>query len=376
MASWAPARAGLPPDVQVGALPSGWEAQLHGALADLGELVTTPGGAYLCRDDLTDTLFAYPFVPQSRPHLVTTLVDSLSAALDQVHRELKERHDLERLREQLLGVAGKQLEHILVRRRKREAALAAVDDAGRYRQWGELILAHLHSIPPHAEQVTVTDYYSEDQSEVTIPLDPHHTPQEVAQHYFARYKRAGRRRERLPRLLRVDRIMQDYLAGLLHQIGSAQELADLAELRQEMIQQGALKPPKRPRPRPAKRRLPGFVTGDGYTVFYGRTGQQNDEVLREAGPDDIWFHVKQGPGGHVVVRSGGRPDDVPEGTILEAAPHAGALSRQKQSPAVDVDYTWVKHLNKPKGGPPGFVYYREFKTVRVAPERASPGETG
>ncbi len=369
------AGAGLAPDVQLAALAAGWEVQLHGALGELSELVTTPGEAYVCRDNLTDTLFAYPFVPQSRPHLVTTPADTLSMALDRVHRELTEGRHIAQLREQFQRAAGKQLEHILLRRRKRQAALAAVSDAERYRRWGELILAHLHTIPPHADQVAVTDYYSEDQSEVTIPLDPNRTPQEVAQHYFARYKRARRRRERLPRLIRVDRVHQQYLEGLLHQIEAAQELADLEELRQEMIQQDLLRPPKRPQPRPAERRLPRFVTGEGYTVLYGRTGRQNDEVLREGGPDDIWFHVKYGPGGHVVVRSGGRPDDVPESTILEAAQHAAALSKQEQSPAVDVNYTLVKHLNKPKGGPPGFVYYREFKTVRVAPQRANCGET-
>ena len=260
-----------------------------------------------------------------------------------------------------------------MRRRKRQAALAGVDDADRYRKWGELILAHLHAIPPRARQVTVTDYYSPSQSQVTIPLDPDHTPQVVAQHYFKRYKRAGRLRQRLPRLLRVDRIQQDYLEGLIHQIHSAAELADLEELREEMIEQSVLKPPKRPQPRPQKRSLPRFSSGDGYLVLYGKTGRQNDELLRAASPDDIWLHVQQGPGGHVVIRAGGKPEQVPETTIVEAAQRAAALSKQARSPAVEVDYTLVKHLSKPRGAPPGFVLYRNFKTVRIAPQRQESG---
>ncbi len=370
------ARAGIAADAQLCTLAAGWEAQLHQVLGQLGELVTTPGEAYICRDALGDALFAYPFVPQSRPDLVITPAESLSAALDRVHHELKQGHDISQLRERLLVAAGKQLDHVMVRRRKRQSALASADDADRYRKWGELILAHLHQIPPRAQQVTVTDYSSEDQTEVTIRLDPDHTPQDVAQHYFKRYKRARRVRERLPRLLQVDRIEQDYLEGLLHQIESAAELADLEELRQEMIGRGIVKPPKRPQPPPARRRLPRFISADGYTVIYGKTGRQNDEVVRETNADDIWLHVQRGPGGHVVIKTGGRPADVPESTILEAAQHAAALSRQAQSSAVEVDYTLVKHLNKPKGGPPGFVYYRNFQTVRVAPRHAqTPGVT-
>jgi len=59
---------------------------------------------------------------------------------------------------------------------------------------------------------------------------------------------------------------------------------------------------------------------------------------------------------------------------VEAAGHAAALSRQAQSSKVEVDYTQVKHLNKPTGGPPGFVYYRNFQTVRVQPQRADAAE--
>ncbi len=368
------ARSGFAADTPVNALIAGDGERLFAAIAQLRELIAGPGEAYVCRDTLGETVFAYPFVPQSRPGLVTTSARSLSAALDRIYSELRERDDMRELRQRLLGAAGKQLDHILVRRRKRQAALAGVDDADRYRKWGELILTHLHQIPPGAEQITVTDYYSPSQSQVTIPLDPDRTPQVVAQHYFKRYKRAGRLRQRLPRLIRVDRIQQDYLEGLMHQIQSTVELADLEELRDEMIGQGMLKPPKRPQPRPQKRRLPSFSSIDGYAVWYGKTGRQNDELLRAASPDDIWLHVQQGPGGHVIIKTGGRPDEVPESTIVEAAGHAAALSRQAQSAKVEVDYTQVKHLSKPRGAPPGFVLYRNFKAVRIAPQRIETPE--
>ncbi len=364
------ARTGITTDVQLETLGEGWPDRLSETLGGLHELISTPGEAYICRREGTDILFAYPFPPQSQPDVVTTPVCNLSTALEQICQKLQQSRQSEQLREQLLRAAGKQLDHVLTRARKRKAALKVVSDADKYRKWGELILTHLNKIPPCAKEITVTDYYSEDQSDITIELDPDRRPQQVAQYYFKRYKRAQRLSERLPRLIKLDRIQQDYLEGLLHQIENAEQLADLQELRQEMIDQDIVQPPKHEQPHPEKRGLPRYESRDGYLVVYGKTGQQNDEVLRQASPDDIWLHVHQGPGGHVVIKTGGRPDDVPESTIIEAAQHAAALSRQAQSPKVEVDYTQVKHLNKPTGGPPGFVYYRHFQTVRVQPRRA------
>ena len=241
--------------------------------------------------------------------------------------------------------------------------------AQRHRQFGELILAHLAGIPPRASEITVPDYYAEGQPPVTIKLDPDHPPQEVAQHYFDKYKRHQRQQQLLPRLIRRDRVEHQYLRGLVHQIDSALDPADLAELEQEMIKAGHLPAPRRPSPPARPRKLPRFVTEDGYTVLYGRTGRQNDEVLREADGEDIWLHVKAGPGGHVVIRSGGHPNSVPESTLLQAAGHAAALSKQASSLAVDVNYTLVKHIRKPKGSLPGFVRYTDFQTLRVRPVR-------
>jgi len=368
------ARTGITTDVQLETLGEGWPDRLCEALGDIDELISTPGEAYICRKERSDTSFAYPFALQSQSEVVTTPVRDLSTALEQVCQQSNESRQSQQLREQLLRAAGKQLDHILTRSRKRKAALKLVSDADKYRKWGELILAHLNEIPSRAEEITVTDYYSEDQSDITIELDPDRRPQQVAQHYFKRYKRAQRLAQRLPRLLKVDRIQQNYLEGLLHQIENAEQLADLQELRQEMIDQDILRPPKREQPRPGKRHLPRYESQDGYLVVYGKTGRQNDDVIRQASSDDIWLHVQRGPGGHVVIKTGGQPDNVPESTIIEAAGHAAALSRQAQSPKVEVDYTQVKHLNKPTGGPPGFVYYRDFKTLRVQPQRADVAE--
>jgi len=117
-----------------------------------------------------------------------------------------------------------------------------------------------------------------------------------------------------------------------------------------------------------KRELPRTQVG-GYAIVYGRSGAQNDEVVREADGDDIWLHVRRGPGGHVIIRTGGKPDEVPAEVIEAAASHAAALCRQRNQDLVEIAYTLVKHVRKPRGMPPGFVRYTNFKTIAVPPRR-------
>jgi predicted ribosome quality control (RQC) complex YloA/Tae2 family protein len=108
-------------------------------------------------------------------------------------------------------------------------------------------------------------------------------------------------------------------------------------------------------------------TPDGCALIYGRSALENAAVLKAARSNDLWFHVQGAPGGHVVIRTNNRPDDVPQPAIIEAARLAAKQSRRRRDTTVEVDYTLVKHLQRSRNAPPGHVIYREFKTVLVKP---------
>ncbi len=108
---------------------------------------------------------------------------------------------------------------------------------------------------------------------------------------------------------------------------------------------------------------------EGKRVLIGRNSRQNEKLtLRDAAPEDLWFHVKNAPGSHVVLKlkeAGNAPagDD----DIVFAAKIAAYYSSQRGGSKVDVDYTTVKNVKKIPGGRPGMVNYYNFKTVTVAP---------
>ena len=86
-----------------------------------------------------------------------------------------------------------------------------------------------------------------------------------------------------------------------------------------------------------------------------------------AAKSDLWFHVKNLPGSHVIVFSHG--GEVSDETILKAARLAALNSKAAASSNTAVDYTPVKYVKKPNGAKPGMVIYTANKTVYVTPDK-------
>ena len=107
-----------------------------------------------------------------------------------------------------------------------------------------------------------------------------------------------------------------------------------------------------------------FVTASGYEVLCGKNNLQNDYITTEiASKDDYWFHVKNAPGSHVVMRCG--KDEPPAEDFTQCAMIAAFFSSQKELPQAPVDYTRVRNVKKPSGSKPGFVIYETNYTCYV-----------
>ena len=78
--------------------------------------------------------------------------------------------------------------------------------------------------------------------------------------------------------------------------------------------------------------------------------------------NDWWFHAKQMPGSHVILKSG---DTEPSDSAFEeAAALAAYFSKGRNAEKVEIDYIQKKHVKKPAGGKPGFVvYYTNFSMM-------------
>ena len=111
--------------------------------------------------------------------------------------------------------------------------------------------------------------------------------------------------------------------------------------------------------------------GHDARAFVGRSPTGNAELpFRVARPDDLWFHARNIPGAHVVLRLDA-PREASEAELQAAAALAAFHSKARAADKVEVDYTRRKYVRKQAGGAPGLVWYTNARTVLVAPRDAA-----
>jgi len=243
--------------------------------------------------------------------------------------------------------------------------LAESEKSDHLRIAGELLTANLHSIEKGAKEVRLQNWY--DGEEVLLKLDPRLGPSANAQRYFKDYKKRQTATKMLAKLLADGEREIAYLETVLYEVEQATGEAALDEIRAELKGQGYLKYYK-PRQKRQKAAEPlRYHSSDGFVILVGRNNAQNEKLtLKTARGRDLWFHVKNAPGSHVVVLSAGA--DIPLASQNEAAMLAVWHSSQQHGAKVPVDYTEVKHIRKTGDLPPGMVLYEHYETAYVTPD--------
>ena len=280
---------------------------------------------------------------------------------------------------------------LLARRRdalQREADAADPETRERLKMWGELLLAWQWQIPAKAKVTELPPEGVDDPPRMSIELDPTKSAVENAQAYFDEYKRTGRAniavRSRLQRVKAELATLEQWRADLL----LAEDRSEIDAVHEALLESGWTgrtggrnvgqddgRKKRRRSPRSASPRGPlRLVSDDGLTILVGRNSRQNEVVtFSKAVRSDLWLHVREAPGAHVIIKRAGR--DVPEQTIMEAAAIAAWYSRERDRPSVAVAVTEVKHVSRMRGGGPGMVNYRNERTVNVAPRSPESLET-
>lgn len=234
------------------------------------------------------------------------------------------------------------------------------------RIYGELLKANLYRIENGASFAEVENYYN-DLKPVRIPLNPALSPQKNAAKYFKDYKKTYTAEQTLTKLTENDREELVYFDSVLDSIARSEALSEIAEIREELSSAGYIK--RTDARKPKKSAAPQFKeysSKEGYKILVGKNNRQNDYITTAlAGKNDLWFHVKNIPGSHVIVMCGG--EEVSDETVIKAACLAAANSKAASSSQVPVDYTPVKYVKKPNGAKPGMVIYTTNKTVYVTP---------
>ena len=235
------------------------------------------------------------------------------------------------------------------------------------RIYGELLKANLYRLKNGAAFAEVENYYDE-MKPVRIPLNPALSPQKNADKYFKDYKKSYTAERTLTDLTKKDEEELKYFDSVLDSIARSVSLSEISEIREELALAGYIKQNgTRKKKSSAAPQFKEYTSDEGYKILVGKNNRQNDYLTTVlAAKNDLWFHVKNIPGSHVVVMC--RGGEVSDATVIKAAALAAANSKAEGSSQVPVDYTPVKFVKKPNGAKPGMVIYTTNKTVFVTPQ--------
>ena len=301
-------------------------------------------------------------------------VESISEALESFY-DLRSRTALIRQRSQdLRQVVKTALERTAKKLDLQQEQFRDTEDREQYKVYGELLNTYGYGLQPGAKELTCTNYY--DGQEITIPLDPTLTAGENSKRYFEKYNKKKRTYTALLEQLETTRQDLEYLRSVSLALTMAENESDLAELRRELQESGYIRSggSKKGKRKEAPARPLHFVTEDGYHIYVGKNNLQNEALTFEfASGNDMWFHAKQRPGSHVIVKREGR-EELPDHIYEIAAGLAAYYSSGQDAPKVEVDYTERRNLHKSPGQPKGFVIYHTNYSMLVTPDRTKVKE--
>jgi hypothetical protein len=160
-------------------------------------------------------------------------------------------------------------------------------------------------------EVTVVDYYDENCPNVVLTLDSRLSPSQNAQRYYKKYNKCKSAETHLREQIDKGREELRYLDTVFDSLTRAETENDLNEIRRELYESGYASrmknytAAKMSAPKPLE-----FRTSGGWRVLCGKNNAQNDYITHKvASKGDIWFHIKDYPGSHVVLLCDGAEPD-------------------------------------------------------------------
>ncbi len=238
----------------------------------------------------------------------------------------------------------------------------------KYRLYGDLITASLHDIKVFSDKIKLINCYDEDMSEIEIPMDKKFGAIQNAQRYYKLYNKLKKAQTTLSEQIIDAQEEIQYLESQIFNLENSTLEIEMNEIREELASLGLIKSNAKNSKKKIKPSAPHkFISSSGFEIFVGKNNLQNEILtMKSSFSSDIWLHVKDFAGSHVVIRCNGNvPDDA---TLYEAACLAAFYSKASSGSKIPVDYTQIKNVKKPKGSKPGMVTYDVYKTILAEPK--------
>jgi predicted ribosome quality control (RQC) complex YloA/Tae2 family protein len=292
-----------------------------------------------------------------------TPFDSLNDCLDTYYHGRDRIDKLKQSAKYIIDLIKREQKRIANKIEKLSHQLHAAKDREIYRIKGELIQTYMNNINKGDTTLCVTNYYTNEP--IDIDIDNRLSPIENAQKYFKKYKKMKKSIPYIKNQITLAQNEQVYFDELNEQINHA-SLKDIEEIKEELIEKRYMRKKRTQSNRKRKPQYDRYIDDDGVTLLVGKNNLQNAYITHKVAKyNEVWFHVQNAPGSHVVVQ---HPFPLSETTIRTAAQLASYYSKMQKSSSVPVDYTEIRHIKKVPGQMNSFVTYTHQKTIYIDPD--------
>lgn len=303
---------------------------------------------------------------------------SVNETIDNYFAQIQEAEKIKNLKSKLYAVMRAKLKKVRGSLEKIQNQLKTSDKQDLYRKKGDLIMANLYHNKDYSKQIEVIDY--ETNLPMKIELDETKTLKENANNYFKLYTKAKTNIEKSNEFIENLSAEKKHLEQIIYSIDCAVSIAELLEVQEEIDEKQKVKSKTQKVTGNGKREtgnqknqpsnlLTFQPSGTPFTIYVGKNNKQNDYIVSKLSKDeDLWFHVHNRAGSHVLLKvaNGQEPEEkMKDLVIFECAKLAKEHSSAKDSSKVGVIYTKRKFLKKPPGAALGYVIYKNEKEIIV-----------
>jgi len=224
-----------------------------------------------------------------------------------------------------------------------------------YIDWANAIIFNKHKIRKGESNVFLQYYNNGGEVQYNIKLKTELSPENNAQYYYDKAENIKQKRKKA--IIRRDNLKKE-IKNLNEKIRVLRnELEYLFNIwsTDSVVRRTV-----------HKKGFKYFKLKSGSIVYVGRNNKENDELtLHFSNPGDLFFHVREAPGSHIILRYQG---ENPTPTDIEkAAEIAAYFSKMRNSNLVPISYTEIRYVRKPRKVKAGTVVLTREKVIFVSP---------
>ena len=299
----------------------------------------------------------------SHIHGVRKHFDTVNEMLDRYYFERDSLDNIRQRSKDIVKFVRNNIDKSKFKIEKLTKELKATDKRDGFRIKGELIQANMYHIKKGDTLLKTINYY--DNTPIDIALDPKKDAIENMEKYLTKFKKLRKSVPHIENQIQSAKDELSYFEVLLHQIESA-TLKDIEEIKEELEDKKYIKKKQVKKKRKKTPNYDTYFDDEGVEIVVGKNNIQNEYISHKlARHNEVWFHVKESTGSHVVVR---KEFPLSETTIRTASQLAAYHSKMKHSSSVPVDYLEVRYLKKVPGKIGSYVTYTNNKTIYIDPD--------